>query len=213
MALVEHNLEQVGDPMIRELAQSGEIRTFPKNSLIINQGERGESMYVIVSGKVQVYVSDARGREMVLDEYGCGEYFGEMALDGAPRSASVRAAEKVVCSVLTVGALREAIRNPELALKLILVLIERARAATSNVQSLALSDVYGRVRTLLLALGQPGPGPTRIIPERMTHQWIADRVGAHRDMINRIVSQLVKGGYVSVLDRRYTILRSLPERF
>lgn len=214
MAVIDYNhIDRISDPMVRELALRGDIRTFQKNSLIINQGERGETMYVILSGKVHVYVSDPRGREMVLDEYGSGEYFGEMALDGAPRSASVRAVERVVCSVLTVGALRDALRNPDVALNLILVLIERARAATNNVQSLALSDVYGRVRNLLLALSQPGPEGIRMIPERMTHQWIAARVGAHRDMISRIVIQLIRGGYVSVVDRVYTILRPLPERF
>jgi CRP/FNR family cyclic AMP-dependent transcriptional regulator len=150
---------------------------------------------------------------MVLDDYGPGEYFGEMALDGAPRSASVRAIDKVTCSVLNADMLREAISNREVALNLILVLIERARAATSSVQNLALSDVYGRVRALLLALAQQSPDQNRIILERMTQQWIADRVGAHRDMVSRICSQLVKGGYVSIVDRQYTILRPLPERF
>lgn len=210
---MDHSLEQIRDPMIRELALRGELRGFPRHSLIINQGERGDSMYVIVGGRVQVYVSDAKGREMVLDEYGTGEYFGEMALDGAPRSASVRSLEKVVCSVLSAGTLRDAIRDPDIALNLILVLIERARAATTSVHNLALSDVYGRVRALLMQLARPGHGQTRIVLERMTQQWIADRVGAHRDMISRICGQLVKGGYISVVDRQYTILRPLPERF
>jgi len=213
MAIIEHSVDQITDPLVRELAMRGEIRSFAKNSLIINQGELGDSMYVIVSGRVEIFVSDAKGKEMVIDEYGCGEYFGEMALDGAPRSASVRAKGRVVCSVLNAATLREAIRDPDVALNLIFVLIERARAATSSVQSLALSDVYGRVRTLLLSLAQPGPGQVMIIPERITQQWIADRVGAHRDMISRICSQLIKGGYVAVTNRRYSILKALPQRF
>jgi len=213
MAIIEHSVDQITDPLVRELAMRGEIRSFAKNSLIINQGELGDSMYVIVSGRVEIFVSDAKGKEMVIDEYGCGEYFGEMALDGAPRSASVRAKGRVVCSVLNAATLREAIRDPDVALNLIFVLIERARAATSSVQSLALSDVYGRVRTLLLSLAQPGPGQVTIIPERITQQWIADRVGAHRDMISRICSQLIKGGYVSITNRRYSILKALPQRF
>jgi CRP/FNR family transcriptional regulator, cyclic AMP receptor protein len=78
---------------------------------------------------------------------------------------------------------------------------------------MALSDVYGRVRNLFLRVAQQGPDQTRLVAERITQQWIADRVGAHRDMVSRICGQLVKGGYISVVDRKYTILRPLPERF
>jgi len=209
----EQAISEIGDPMVRELARRGQVRHYPKNAVILNQGDRGDSMYVILSGKVQVYVSDAKGREMVIDDFGPGEYFGEMALDGAPRSASVRALEPITCSVLNTETLRESLRNPDMALKLILVLIERARATTESVMNLALSDVYTRVRALLMSLAQDGPNGTRRIPERMTQQWIASRVGAQRDMVSRICGQLVKGEYISVVDKIYTILRPLPERF
>jgi CRP/FNR family transcriptional regulator, cyclic AMP receptor protein len=93
------------------------------------------------------------------------------------------------------------------------VLIERIRAVTESAASLALSDVYTRVRTLFNSLARPGSNGTRVIAERMTHQWIANRVGAHRDMVCRICIQLVKGEYITVADKHYTLLRALPERF
>jgi CRP/FNR family cyclic AMP-dependent transcriptional regulator len=214
MGAFDPMLASIDDQMVRELAMRGRVRTFPKNSLIINQGDRGDAMYVVLAGQVQVYVSDARGREMILDDRGPGELFGEMALDGSPRSASVRSLETVTCAVVDADTLRESLRDPDMALQLIFVLIERARAATESVMSLALSDVYGRVRALLMAMAEaPAGDGVRTIPQRMTQQYIASRVGAQRDMVSRVCSQLVRGGYIAVTDRQYAILKPLPERF
>ncbi len=204
----------IADPMVRELANRGSVRSFPKNTVIINEGDRGESMFVILSGKVKVYVSDDDGREMILDIYGAGDYVGEMSLDGRPRSASVMTLEQTTCSVVTRDALKDAVASsPDFAMKLIDTLIERARIATDNVKNLALMDVYGRVARLLLSLAKEQPDGKLVVPERMTQQDIADRVGASRDMISRIFKDLTIGGYVTVVDRVITINRKPPARW
>jgi CRP/FNR family transcriptional regulator, cyclic AMP receptor protein len=204
----------IGDPMVRELASRGAVRSFPKNTVIINEGDRGDSLFVILSGKVKVYVSDDDGREMILDLYTAGDYVGEMALDGQPRSASVMTLEPTTCAVVTRDALRAAIvANPDVAMALIGTLIERARIATDNVKNLALMDVYGRVARLLLSIAKEQPDGKLVVPERMTQQDIADRVGASRDMISRIFKDLTIGGYVSVIDRIITINRKPPARW
>ena len=152
---------------------------------------------MILTGKVKVYVSDDDGREMILDIYGPGDYVGEMALDGRPRSASVMTLEPTTCSVVMRDELRNAISaNPDIAMSLIATLIDRARIATDNVKNLALMDVYGRVARLLLSLAKEEGGKL-VVPERMTQQDIADRVGASRDMISRIFKDLTIGGYVT----------------
>jgi CRP/FNR family transcriptional regulator, cyclic AMP receptor protein len=204
----------IADPMVRELANRGSVRSFPKNTVIINEGDRGESMFVILSGKVKVYVSDDDGREMILDIYGAGDYVGEMSLDGRPRSASVMTLEATSCAVVTRDALKDAVASsPDFAMKLIDTLIERARIATDNVKNLALMDVYGRVARLLLSLAKEQPDGKLVVPERMTQQDIADRVGASRDMISRIFKDLTIGGYVTVVDRVITINRKPPARW
>jgi CRP/FNR family transcriptional regulator, cyclic AMP receptor protein len=204
----------INDPMVRELAQRGSVRSFPKHTVIINEGDRGESMFVILAGKVKVYVSDDDGREMILDIYGAGDYVGEMSLDGRPRSASVMTLEPTICSVVTREALKEAVASsPDFAMKLIDTLIDRARIATDNVKNLALMDVYGRVARLLLSLAKEQPDGKLLVPERMTQQDIADRVGASRDMISRIFKDLTIGGYVTVVDRVITINRKPPARW
>ena len=109
MTASEQAISEIGDPMVRELATRGQVRAFPKNAVIINEGDRGDSLYVILTGRVKVYVSDDDGREMILDIYGPGDYVGEMALDGRPRSASVMTLEQTSCSVVTRDELRSAI--------------------------------------------------------------------------------------------------------
>jgi len=204
----------ITDPLVRELASRGAVRSFPKSAVIINEGDRGDSLFVILSGRVKVYVSDDDGREMILDHYGAGDYVGEMALDGRPRSASVMTLEPTVCSVVTREALRAAIvANADVAMSLIATLIERARIATDNVKNLALMDVYGRVARLLLSIAKEQPDGRLVVPERMTQQDIADRVGASRDMISRIFKDLTIGGYVTVVDRIITINRKPPARW
>ena len=213
MTASEQAINEIGDPMVRELALRGQVRAFPKNAVIINEGDRGDSLYVILTGKVKVYVSDDDGREMILDIYGPGDYVGEMALDGRPRSASVMTLEPTTCSVVMRDELRNAISaNPDIAMGLIATLIDRARIATDNVKNLALMDVYGRVARLLLSLAKEEGGKL-VVPERMTQQDIADRVGASRDMISRIFKDLTIGGYVTIENRTITIHRKPPARW
>ncbi len=210
MSSSEQLIESIGDPLIRELASRGQVRTFPKNAVIINEGDRADTLFVILAGKVKVYVSDDDGREMILDTHDAGEYVGEMSLDGAPRSASVMTVEPTSCAVVSRAHFREFIlAHPDFALHLIEKLIERVRRTTENVKSLALSDVYGRLVRLLHALGQEREGRV-VIAEKLTQQDIAERVGASRDMISRLLKDLVAGGYLSVEDRTITILKRLP---
>ncbi len=207
-------IENLADPLVRELARGGQVRSMARNTVFIDEGDKGDSLFVILSGRVKVFVADADGREMVLDIHGPGDYVGELALDGRPRAASVMAMEPTVCSVLTRDALRTAIiANPDLAMNLIGTLIERLRIATEKVRNLALMDVYGRVARLLLSLAVEQPDGRMVVPERLTQQDIADRVGASRDMVSRIFKDLTTGGYVTVLDRQITINRRPPARW
>ena len=195
---------------LREIAATGVIRTYPKNTVIINEGEVGDSLFIVLSGRMKVYASNAAGREVVIAFHGPGEYVGEMSLDGSPRSASVMTAEPTTCAVVNRASFREFIlAHPEFALHLIEKLIQRVRLTTENVKSLALSDVYGRLVKLLLALAVEREGRL-IVPERLTQQDIAERVGASRDMISRLLKDLVAGGYLVIQNHMITILKKPP---
>jgi CRP/FNR family transcriptional regulator, cyclic AMP receptor protein len=195
---------------LRAIAESGVVRTFPRNSVLINEGDRGDALYVILSGRVKVYSSNEAGREFVIDFQGPGEYVGEMMLDGEPRSASVMTVEPTTCAVVNRAQFREFIlAHPDFALHLIERLIHRVRVTTGNLKSLALSDVYGRLARLLNALAHD-VGGRQVVPEKLTQQEIADRVGASRDMVGKLMKDLTAGGYLAVEDRTITLLRKLP---
>ncbi len=213
MSTPEQAIAAIEDPVVRQLATRGQIRSFAKNTVFINEGDQADSLFIIVSGRVKVFVSEQQGREMILDIQGPGQYVGEMALDGRPRSASVMTLEATTCSLVTREALKAAlVGNPDLAMALIEKLIDRARIATETVKHLALTDVYGRVSRLLLSLARERDGKL-VVPERLTQQDIADRVGASRDMISRIFKGLTTGGYVTVTDRQITLNRRPPSRW
>src|SRR5919112_2685381 len=167
----------------------------------------------MLSGKARVFVADDKGREVQLNQLGPGEYFGEVTLDGGPRSASVMALEDCRCAVVKRAELTPFLeKNPELALHIVRKLARRVRDLTENVRSLALMDVYGRVARLLLELAEEREGRL-CINEPLTHKDIASRVGASREMISRIFSDLTAGGYVVKENGRLVIMRKPPPRW
>ena len=206
-------LQGVSDSFVRQLASLGRVRTYPKNTVFITEGDSSDSVFVILTGRVKVFISDTEGHEMILDTQGPGEYVGEMALDGNPRSASVMTLEPSMFAVVAREPIREAIRqNPDFALDMISKIIDRARLATNSVKDLALLDVYGRVARLLLNMAVEKGGKL-LIPEKLTQQEIAERVGASRDMVSRIFRDLSAGGYITVENRFITINKKPPARW
>jgi CRP/FNR family cyclic AMP-dependent transcriptional regulator len=206
-------LTAIPDAFVKKLASLGRLRTYPKNTVFITEGDSSDAVFVVLTGKVKVFVADTEGHEMILDTHGPGEYVGEMAMDGNPRSASCMTLEPTTFSVVQRDPIREAIRaNPDFALDMIAKVIDRARLATDNVKHLALLDVYGRVARLLLNMAVETDGKLAI-PDKLTQQEIAERVGASRDMVSRIFRDLTQGGYITVENRMITINKKPPARW
>jgi CRP/FNR family cyclic AMP-dependent transcriptional regulator len=201
-------------PALQSLAQRGMQRRYRTRTMLIEEGEQGGSIYIVLSGRLRVFLADARGREVTLGLHGPGEYVGEMSLDGGPRSASVQAVEPTVCAVVTREAmLRHIAEHPDFAQALIVRLIRRARLATESARSMALLDVYSRLKRMLEARSQAQPDGSRAIAERLTHQAIASEIGCSREMVSRLLKDLEQGGYVVVAQRQLTLLRELPARW
>jgi CRP/FNR family cyclic AMP-dependent transcriptional regulator len=207
------DIEALDDALLRKIAERGGVRTYPPNSIIINEGEKSDTFFIILSGRVKVFGSDAAGNQVVYATHGTGEYVGEMTLDGGTRTASVVTLEKTTCAVVAGGELRDFIaQHPDFALNLIRKLIRRAREATEGVKNLALLDVYGRICVLLMSLAEQDEsrGGALQIRERLTQQDVADRVGSSREMVSRIFKDLVAGGYLAIESGKLTLLRKLP---
>ena len=200
----------LSDAELKALSERAIMRTFAKNTVVVSEGDRADSLYIVLSGRVRAYVSDDQGKEMFLSEAGKGEYFGEMALDEGPRSASVITLEPTRLLVVPKDDFAAFLaKSPEFALHLVRKLIRRVRALTHDVKSLALMDVYGRVARMLLELAVERDG-VLVIEARPKPQEIAARVGASCEMVGKILDDLAEGGYIEIKGDRITIARALP---
>ena len=196
--------------LFQAVASRGQVRSFPAHAILINEGDSTNSLYIVLTGRVKAYASSEDGREVVLAEYGPGEYFGELALDGSRRSASIKAIEPCSCRVVQGLELQAFLAEyPEFGAHLTRKLIQMVRRLTHQVRSLALQDVYSRVVHLLGDLSDP-VGTERVVRHRLTQQDIADRVGSSREMVNRVMKELAAGGYIVQRDGRIVLLRKPP---
>lgn len=206
-------LQGVSEADLRALADRAAVRSYPKQAMIVSEGDESDSLYLIVGGRVKIYLADEHGKELILAIKGPGQYFGEMVLDGEARSASVMTLEPSQFAIVSRADFRDfLLGHAEVALQLIQNLIRVARGLNRSVRNLAMLDVYGRVARILLELAVERDGKL-VIPERLTQKEIAARVGASREMINRILRDLTTGGYVTVEGGRITINKAPPARW
>ena len=198
------------DALLQAIAARGGVRRFPAQAVLVNEGDQSDALFIVLTGRVKVYGASADGREVVYNTHGPGEYFGEMSLDGQPRSASVMTLEPTSCVVVPGAQVHDLLASqPEFAMHMVRKLIALLRHSTDNVKSLALDNVYQRVARLLDDLAPAAPGP-RLVREKLTQQDIAERVGASREMVSRVFKQLTSGGYVALQGREITLLKKLP---
>ena len=204
----------LGADELSELEGSCVARNYPRNTVVINENDFADSLYVIESGRVKVYCSDKNGKEYIMNTLGPGDYFGELALlDDDRRSASVRTLEKCSFTIIFKDEFNGVMsRHPNMAQTLIRNLTRRVRKLTENVKSLALQDVYGRVTKVLMSLAEPR-GEKLYIEERLTQQDIADRVGASREMVARILKDLAIGDYIAFEVKNIIINGKLPTSY
>lgn len=185
---------------VRALARRGVLQEHRRGRILIGEGETGDTVYVILRGRLRVFGTDARtGREMTYGLYGPGEYVGEMGLDGGQRSASVEVHETATCSMITRATLLAHIaENPGFAFELLAKVIARARAATTNMKQLAHSDAYTRMKSLLARLAVAQPDGSFRLEEALTQQEIADWIGCARELVGRMLKDLERGGFLTV---------------
>lgn len=204
----------LNDEEVARIEKHATTRNFPKRSVLINEGDQTNSLYVIVSGKVKIYCADEHGKEIIIATLEPGDYFGELALiDDAERSASVMTLEDSSFLVISKEAFKTALgQYPEIAIRLIQEFTHRLRNMTDNIKNLALLDVYGRVAKTLLNMATE-ENEQLVIHEKLTQQDIANRVGASREMVAKIMKDLTTGGYIEAEDRKIIIRKRLPSRY
>lgn len=210
----EASSEPTDKALVEELANLGQKRRWRRGSILIQEGDVGDTLFIVLSGGVRVYSSDSSGKEVTLGLYGAGEYVGEMSLDGAPRAATVVTVEPTECAVITREVLLTFIsEHPEFAMTLITRLIRRARLATDSARTMALLDVYGRLTRLLTQLAVPQADGTWLVADRMTHLELSRHLACSREMVSRLLKDLENGGFVAIEGRSMVLLKALPLRW
>jgi CRP/FNR family transcriptional regulator, cyclic AMP receptor protein len=201
-------------PSLRALARSGVPRPLRKGAQIIHEGDVGDTLYIVLSGRLRAYASGSDGRELTYGVYGAGEFVGEMGLDGGARSAHVEAVEPTLCAVVTRATLQQHLQaDPSFAFELLAKVIRRARATTLGMKQIALNDVYGRLKALLDSLAVAQPDGSRLIEPAPSHLEMSQVLGCGREMVSKVLKELEKGGYVSVGRRRVRLLKPLAPKW
>ena len=189
----------LSEDYLRTLATVVTRKSAPRSTTIMGAGDATDSLYLVLSGRLKVMMSDSDGKEVILSILGPGEFFGEMGLiDDEPRSASVVSIE--ACELLSI-AKRDFKKcmadNFEMSQAVMRGLVKRLREADRKIGSLALLDVYGRVARLLLDMAENVDGE-KIVTKRLPKQDIAKMIGASREMVSRVMKDLQTGGFIEV---------------
>lgn len=204
-------MANISNAVLFALADKAKVTKFHKNTTIIMEGDETNSFYIVLSGKVKVFSSDDKDKELTLLIQEAGTYFGELALlTDEPRSASVIALETTVCAVISkTDFINWLLTYPVVAISLLCVLSDKVRQLTEKVKQLALSNVYERTIQTLESMSVVD-GDKKVIQHRPTQQDLASMVGASREMVNKILKELIKGGYITIEDKRMLINKKFP---
>lgn len=189
-ALSAHQLTQLADAVTKKRVKRGE--------LIVEQGKKSHALFIILSGRARVVMTDRRAREVILAVLGPGDYIGEISLiDGKSHSANVQA--EVQTDLLVLGHVefnRCLAENHAAANSVIKGLASRLRKADEKISALALMDVYGRVAQVLVSFSRPIDARRMEVQEKITRQDIAKMVGASREMVSRVMRDFEERGFI-----------------
>ena len=180
------------------LADSVSKQRFKRGEAIVAQGEVSNALYVILSGRARVLMTDKKGREVILATLQVGDYIGEMSLiDNEAHSATVFA--EAMTDVLVLARepfLRCLSENASMAQAVMRGLVKRLRSADQKIGSLALTGVYERVATVLIEATVLGSDGGRVLREKITRQDLAKMVGASREMVSRVMKDFEEQGFI-----------------
>ena len=203
--LTDAQLQSLGAGVVRRSARRGE--------LIVEQQQRSNALFVLLSGEARVFIVGERQREITLCKLRAGDHFGEMGLiDNQPHSACVRA--ETACAMLVLGGAQFASclpRSNSLSYAILRALVQRLRGANRQITTLALVDVYGRVSRALLDMAERVDGRA-VIAQRVSRDKLAKEIGASREMTSRGLTALERSGAIRTLaDGSMLLNDSLPK--
>ncbi len=199
---------------INDLAERASLRRISAHGTIVSQDEPGDSMFLIVTGRVKVGIFGENGREVTLSVLRQGQCFGEMSLfDGKERSANCVATEPTLLVVLhRQDLLRHIARHPATALNLLGEMANRLRRADESIAQLALCDVNERLVHRLICLAEEEGTESAegiLVRRRPTQQELANMIGSCRETISRAFNQLAREGLIIARGRSLVVTNAL----
>ena len=182
---------------------------FRRGEVIVEQAQKSNALFILLTGRARVVTADARGREVILAVLRSGDYVGEMSLiDNEPHSATVRTEVQTDMLVLGRPEFERCLPpNSSLAYAIMRGLVQRLRSADRQIESLALLDVYGRVARTLLEMASEDANGLRVIPNKVSRQDMAKVVGASREMVSRVMKDLETRGMIETLENGHVVLK------
>ncbi len=198
-------LSGLGAVELQRFADDARERNYAKGTVILFEDDPGDSLFIVRGGQVKVVLVGEDGREVILGMLGVGAHFGELSLiDSRPRSAHVIAVEDSQLIVLRREDFRRRVEeSPAVAWALMQELSRRLRRADEQIGSLVLLDVDGRIARLLLNAAGEGGGAR--IERRLTHQTIAQMIGASRETVSRAMREFQDRKLITVVRRQISI--------
>ena len=211
-AVLEHNFMFRGLPgrTIDELATLAHRRSFQKGSMIFSQGDEGDALYGIASGRVRISTSDDKGHEVFLNVLGPGDTFGEIALlDGLERTAGAMAVESSTLVVIPRSQFLEHLsRDPSLALHLVKLLCQRLRWVSDLVEESAFltgpARVAKRLASLVQSYGRPADGAG--LELKISQAELGQFLGVSRQIVNQYLQAWSNEGWVSLKRGRIIVI-------
>ncbi|HZA95836.1 MAG TPA: Crp/Fnr family transcriptional regulator [Burkholderiaceae bacterium] len=197
---------------LQETAQLFTVRSYPKGAIVATEGDHLDLFNIVLLGKVQFFWHDEAGHQVKLGIDGPGGHYADVTLGGEPILMSVIVLEDLRVASIPIAALKALLlRHSQVGFGLLMDVVARLRRLVERTKAFTMEDVYGRVVKLLLATAVKADD--KLVTERLTHAEIGKRVGATREMVGRVMRDLVRGGYIEVGRRRVTIARTPPKRW
>ena len=182
-----------------------------RGGVVFREGEQGDRLYVITSGKIKLGRSSIDGRENLVAIVGPGEMFGELSLfDPGPRSATATAVAVTELIGLDHDTLQTfLVGRPAVAKSMLAALARRLRRTNDSLADLVFTDVPGRVAKALLDLSGRFGRPTEegvLVAHELTQEELAQLVGASRETVNKALADFASRGWLRLEARAVLLL-------
>ena len=192
----------LGDDVMAEVEAMTNVTTCPAGQRIFEPGETGEVLFFLKAGRVQLYRLTPEGKRLIIDDVKPGAFFGEMALLGQALAGSFAEATKdsLICAMSRSDVLQLLHDQPDVALRLIGRQAQQLQEARSRLETMAYQRLEARLEKC-----QPGDETV----SGLTQQELGEMLGASRESVTRLLTQLAKAGMVEV-KRREIRLTDVP---